>query len=271
MTLPNTSSSSHPEAGFALIVLLSVVGIGSVGVLLAVQALVPPLAQRQEVADRNLGIVAQAAMDAYRLDGSFPGDLDALQARGVVRHGGNWRRDPLGAGEELDYGLSAGALRIRSRGADGVLGTADDRERTLSEDTQMRVRQRGRLRLLRAVLTRSAYRLDGLMTPSEQLSMRDAMRDYAIAKRRWLTASASERATLTVTMTSAAATITGLAGSYGLPALPVTITGAGGLMSQLGLSETRAFDGSGAALQRDPMLGWIAVGADGTGGTDDDM
>ena len=259
------------QAGFALIVLLSVVGIGSVGVLLAVQSLVPTLRDRQASANEHLMISARAAADAYRRYGSFPADLDAMAAEGGVTDAGHWQRDPLGAGQELDYQVLASGVRIRSRGVDGQLGTADDLERTVHTDTQLRLRQRLRLRMLRAVLLRSPYRLDGLMTPAEHLLVREATRDYAAAQRQLLTATATERTLLTTVMSAAAATIDALALSYGLPAIPSSLTGAGGLMSQLGMSDSRAFDGRGAALQRDPVLGWIAVGADGTGGTDDDM
>lgn len=251
--------------------LLSVVGVGSLGVLLALQTFIPSLRERQAVTDEHLEVAADAAADAYRRNGSFPADLASLATAGGVTEAGHWQRDPLGAGQELDYQIIATGVRIRSRGIDGQLGTADDKQRLVATDTQMRLRQRLRLRMLRAVLLRSQYRLDGLMTPADQLQMRDAMRDYASAQRSWLTATTAERTLLTASMTSAAATVDALATGYGLSSLPASLIGAGGLMSQLGMSDIRAFDGSGAALQRDPVLGWIAVGADGTGGTDDDM
>ncbi|MFT7536256.1 MAG: hypothetical protein ACI85K_002210 [Hyphomicrobiaceae bacterium] len=264
------SDSSH-QGGFALIVLLSVVGVSSLGVLLAVQALVPSLRERQAVTDYHLDTAAAAAADAYRRNGSFPTDLASLATAGGVTDAGHWQRDPLGSGQELDYQIVATGVRVRSRGVDGQLGTADDNQRLVSTDTQMRLRQRLRLRMLRAVLLRSPYRWDSLMTPAEQLQMRDAMRDYAMAKRDWLTATAGERTLLAAVMAGAADTVNALGTSYGMLSLPTSLTGAGGLMSQLGMSDARAVDGSGAALQHDTVLGWIAIGADGTGGTDDDM
>lgn len=264
-------SQSSRQEGFALLVLLSVVGIGSVGVLIAAQALMPSVRERQADTDQNLETAAEAVAVAYRRNGTFPSDLDGLATAGGITDVGNWRRDPFGAGQELDYLTTASAARVRSRGVDGQLGTADDQEQLVAADTQMRVRQRLRLRMLRAVLLRSQYRYDGLMTPAEQLQMRDAMRDYATARRSWLTATAAERAILTATMSNAAAAVNAFVTAYGLPSMPSSLTGAGGLMSQLSMSDSRAFDGSGAAMQTEPVLGWIAVGADQTGGTDDDM
>jgi hypothetical protein len=53
--------------------------------------------------------------------------------------------------------------------------------------------------------------------------------------------------------------------------LPVALTGAGGLMDRLAMEDARAVDGAGAPLLLDPVVGFVAAGADGTGGTDDDM
>ncbi len=133
------------------------------------------------------------------------------------------------------------------------------------------LRQRLRLRMLRAVLLRSVSRFDSLMTAAEQAQMRDAMRDYAVAKRRWLTASAVERLTLPCALEAAANHVDALVASYSLPSLPVALVGAGGLMSQLGAKDVRAVDGQGAPLRSDPVVGWLADGNDGLGGTDDDM
>ena len=53
--------------------------------------------------------------------------------------------------------------------------------------------------------------------------------------------------------------------------MPTSLTGAGGLMGELGFPDSRAYDGSGSPLLLHPILGWVAAGSDGTGGTDDDM
>lgn len=261
----------HAQGGFALIVLLSLVGFGSIGVLLAVQALVPTLRDRSSESTDHVVIAAGAAANAYHGAGAFPSDLDALQLAGGLPATGAWRRDPYGAGQELDYGFTSSGVRIRSRGADGRLGTADDVEQVVATETQLRRRQRMRLRMLRAVLLRSAFRLSGSMSVADQAQMRTAMHSYADARRSWLTADTTQRAALTLAMGSAVASINALVALHGLPVLPTALTGAGGLMSQLSLPSTLAVDGSGAQLLADPVVGWIAVGADGIGGTDDDM
>ncbi|MCK5941636.1 MAG: hypothetical protein KAI24_06690, partial [Planctomycetes bacterium] len=184
---------------------------------------------------------------------------------------GAWRRDPFGAGEELDYGLVGSDARLRSRGGDGRLGGVDDTTIAVVGETQLRVRQRLRLRMLRAVLLRSQFRWDSAMTPGDVARMRAAMRDLAVAKRQWLGADAATRADLTTRMNAATTTIEGLVSAYGLPPIPSSLTAAGGLMSQLSMPDARAVDGAGAALLRDAVLGFVAAGADRNGGTDDDM
>lgn len=257
------------QSGFALVVLLAVVGVGSVGILLAVQAYLPVLSDRQTVAADNVTTVARAAAIAYRQNGSFPADLNALETAAGLPATGGWRRDPYSAGRELDYRVRSADLQVRSCGPDGQFGTADDCERLVATETQLRVRQRLRLRMLRAVLLRSPYRFDAGMSAAELQQMKAAMHDYAIARRRWLTADTATRVTLTATMVSATATVNGLISTYGLPALPVSLTGAGGLMSQLSMPDGRCLDGRGAVLQTDATVGWLAAGV--TGGIDDDM
>ena len=259
------------ESGFALLVMLGIIGAGSVGLLLAVQAIVPGLADRDELARANLDLAADAAQVAYRRDGAFPADLDGLAAAGGLDAAGLWRRDPYGAGEELDYGIAGSGLRVRSRGVDGQLGSSDDLEREVATETQLRVRQRLRLRMLRAVLLRSPYRHAVSMSASEEVQMRDAMRGYARARRHFLTADPAARVTLTNDMATARSTIDGLVALHAMPALPSAVTGVGGLMGQLAMPDARAVDGRGAALVIDDVLGWVAIGSDGTGGTDDDM
>jgi len=271
MTGRRTIRANGDEPGFALIVLLAVVGIGSVGLLLAVEAYLPTLRERQELSAGNLRQAEAATRVAFRRNGAFPGDLDGLSAAAGLGVDGQWRRDPFGHGEELDYSQVGADVLLRSRGVDQQLGTADDSTFRVSAETQLRVRQRLRLRMLRAVLLRSPFRLAGSMSAGDEALMRTAMRDYAVAMRQWRTADAATRTALTSTMNGATATINGLASVHALPTLPVSLTGAGGLMSQLAMQDSRAVDGRGAALLLDPVLGFVAVGADGTGGTDDDM
>lgn len=270
--MPQPSASKNPaQDGFALLVLLAVIGVGSVGILLAVQASLPALGGREAVASRNVTTAAHAARIAYRRNGAFPSDLDALAVAAGMSVEGAWRRDPFGSGQELDYGIVATGARVRSRGLDGQLDTADDGEQIVATTTQLRGRQRLRLRMLRAVLLRSPYRHDDGMTPTDEQRMRLAMRDYATARRKWLTASAPERTALDTTMTDAEATVDALVSTYGMPALPVALTGAGGLMSELSMPDRRSADGRDVPLISNSVVGWVAIGADATGGTSDDM
>lgn len=259
------------ERGFALLVLLAVLGAGSVAILLAAQALVPTLADRTAIAQARLATAQDAVRTTYRRNGALPSDLDGLAAAAGLAVDGMWRVDPYGAAQDLDYAVTGGAVRIRSRGPDGRLGTADDLRIDVAEETPLRARQRARLRLLRAVLLRSPYRLAPTMTSADAAAMRAAMRDCAVARREWLTADAAARTALTTRMATAAATIANLATAHALPPLPPAVTGAGGLMNQLGMPDAKAVDGRGRPLAGEPSLGVVAVGADGTGGTDDDM
>lgn len=269
MTQRDTQNLNGQQGGFALIVLLGVVGLGSVGILLAVEAYLPVLSDREEVAANNVATVAQATAVAYRQNASFPSDLDALEVEAGLPGTGGWRRDPFSAGQELDYQVRGSDVLVRSCGPDGLLGTADDDQQLVATETQVRVRQRLRLRMLRAVLLRSQYRFDAGMSPAQLLQMKSAMNSYAIARRQWLTADATERVTLTATIASATASVDALVSAYGLPSLPVALTGAGGLMSELSMPDGRCVDGRGVALVSDATVGWIAPGV--TGGADDDM
>ncbi|MBM4063470.1 MAG: hypothetical protein FJ265_20575 [Planctomycetes bacterium] len=265
-------NAAAPRAeGFALLVLLALVGAGSLGVLLAVQAFLPPLADAAARAQHNVATAADAAQQAFVRAGAFPADLDALAAASGLPPGGGWRNDPYGAAQDLDYGFAGADLRVRSRGPDRTFGTADDVALLAVTEDLVRVRQRARLRLLRAVLLRSPYCSSPLMSAGDRASMRTALRDCAIAKRRWRTADAAERAASTAATTAAAATVAGLRAAYGLAILPAAVTGAGGLMEQLGMPDARATDGLGRPLLGDPVLGVLAAGSDRTGGTDDDM
>ncbi len=109
------------------------------------------------------------------------------------------------------------------------------------------------------------------MSAAEEASMVAAMRDYAIARRQWLTADATTRVTLTTQMNTAAATVSALASSHACTPLPPAVTGAGGLMEGLGMPDGKAVDGIGANLISNATVGVLARGADATGGTDDDM
>ncbi|MCR9246610.1 MAG: hypothetical protein NXI31_16380 [bacterium] len=273
MTVPRQCRdvpANGSENGFALLVMFAIVGTASLGIVLAV-GLLAPIADADARSEQHVATAEAAARDQFRASGAFGATMDDLVNASHGRVGGPWRVDPWGSGQDLDYGFVGSSLRLRARGADRTLGTADDVTATISAEDLVRARQRARLRLIRAVLTRSSYRWAATMTNPEEAQMRQAMRDYAIARRAWLTADAPTRATLTNTMTTAAATVSSLASAHGCTPLPLAVTGAGGLMQGLGMADGRAIDGLGAALLPDATLGVIARGADGTGGTDDDM
>lgn len=96
------------------------------------------------------------------------------------------------------------------------------------------------------------------------------MRGFALAQRQWRTASNAERVALQATMDTCT-TALGLLLATASYVVPTAVTGAGGFMSRLGLSDSRAVDGVGRSYALHPVLGVIAVGYDGVGGTDDDM
>ncbi|MCA8948811.1 MAG: type II secretion system protein [Planctomycetes bacterium] len=258
------------ERGFALLVMLGVIASASLALVIAVEAFAPR-ADRDVRVEQNLAFVERAARDEFRRDGAFPADLDALAASVGGLASASWRGDPWSSAQDLDLTRVGSSLRIRSRGADGVLGTADDPVAIVPAEDLVRVRQRGRLRLIRAVLARSQYCLAGTMTAGERAAMLAALRDYALARREWLTADTAARVALGTRLTDAETTVAAIAAAHACPALPTAVTGAGGLMAGLGLPDGRAVDGVGAVLLRNGTVGVVARGADGIGGTDDDM
>ena len=271
MTAHAPIAAGTGESGFALLVMLGLIGMGSVGILFCVQRFVPPLADVVMRTDDNLATVQSRARAAFCSNGAFPASLAALATATGLDANGTWRRDPHGFAQDLDYQIVATGLRVRSRGPDHNLGTADDITVDVATEPQLRARQRERLRLVRAVLLRSPYRYVATMTAADQATMRSAMHSYAIARRQWLTATVSERATLTTQMTAATAAIDALVTGYARPPLPAALTGAGGLMEQLAMPDLRAVDGVGNPWLGNPSVGVLAAGGDSTGGTDDDM
>lgn len=265
------SSGDDPQRGFALLVLLGVVGFGSVGILLAVQSFLPPLADVPVRAERNLETVDRAARFAFRTGGAFPANLTALIAATHLDGNGDWRIDPWASPTDLDYRRVTAGANVRSRGRDKRLGTADDVAAVVLAEDLVRVRQRARLRLIRAVLSRSQYCSTPSMTPADHDAMRAAMRDQATSRRAWLTADAPTRVSLQATLTASAATIAALRSTHACPPIPNRVVGAGGLMGQLGMPDSRGVDGIGRRLLRDVTIGVVAAGFDRTGGTDDDM
>jgi type II secretory pathway pseudopilin PulG len=259
------------QRGFALLVLLAVVGIGSAGVLLAVQGLARFVDDRRPRAEANVAFVAAGAHAAFVATGAFPASLDALAGSRGWQTAGAWRTDPYGAGADVEYRSQTGGRRVRSRGFDGRLGTADDVRVDLAAEEPLRLRQRGTLRLLRARLLASPFRSAATMSTTDRQDLRQRTRDYANARRAFLTAGAAERAVLQATMDAARTAIETLCTAHGCPPLPTRMTGASGLPRRLGLPDSRAVDGLGRRLLPDPAVGFVAAGNDRTGGTDDDM
>lgn len=267
----NSNEATTDQRGFALLVLLGVIGAATLAIVLAAQKFLPPLGARVPTVVANLTTVQQAAAAVSRRTGTVPANLDALAAGAGLAPQGAWRRDPFGVAQDLDYRRTAAVLTVRSRGLDRRLNTADDVVTTVPAERSLRLRQRARLRLLRALLLRSPYRLQPTMSAAEQTAMRSALRDAARVRRSWLTADATARAALTVLRNDAAAVIAALTSLHACPPLPVALTGAAGLASRIGSTDTKMFDGSGRRLVADPVLGMVATGNDRRRGTDDDM
>ena len=256
-----STAATADQRGFALLVLLGVIGAATLAIVLAVQKFLPPLGARVTTQTTNLTTVQQAAAAVHRRTGTFPANLDALATASGLAPQGAWRRDPFGVAQDLDY----------RRRLDRRLNTADDAVATVPAERSLRLRQRARLRLLRALLLRSPYRLQPTMSAAEQTAMRAALRDAAVVQRSWLTADAAARAALTVRRNDAAAVIAALTSLHSCPALPVALTGAAGLATRIGSTDTKMFDGSGRRFVADPVLGMLATGTDRRRGTDDDM
>lgn len=266
-----SSASNGPQRGFALLALLAVVGAGSMLLVVAAQRLVPPQGQQVRVAAGNLATCVAAAELAFHRNGAFPTSFDQLALAAGLEPTGSWRRDPFGAAQDFVWSRNGTRLLLRSRGIDRRANTADDVTATVPAERGVRLRQRGRLRLLRALLAVSPYRQSGAMTAGDRSAMRAAMRDLAIVQRLWLGADATTRTLLAARRSTATSTIDTLATANACTALPSALFGPSGLMASLGLPDTYAKDGLGRNLARHPSLGVVARGNDRAGGTDDDM
>lgn len=256
------------QGGFAyvaLLVLTSVVGL--VGAV-ALDGLVRRDTALPAITADRLAAVAATAAEQYRLTGVLPASLAALP-NGAANL--EWRRDPWRDGVDVDYRIRQRNLELRSRGQDGRLRTGDDILMVVDDEPLLRLRQRGRLRILRAVLTSSSFRNSVFMPAATRQQLVAAMRQLAIAKRNWYFADASTRAALTVQMAAAQQVVVDTSTAFGLLPLPTRLLGGTGLLAALGLPDTRAVDALGRTMGIDPVLGFVARGGDRAGGTDDDM
>lgn len=259
------------QRGFALLVLLSVIGSAAMAIVLAATAMLPVLSLRAGQTATNVETALLAARLGFLRNGAFPTTLTNAATAAGLDSLGTWRRDPYYAAVDLGYGMSGSSLRVRGRGPDLALGTADDVTYLLPTERHVRLRQRTRLRLLRAVLMASPFRTAPTMTTVERTAMRDAMRDYAIAQREWLGADPLTLAALASRMGTDTTMISTLVATHACTPLPATLTGAGGLASVLGMADTLFVDGLGQPLIAHASLGVVAQGSDLLGGTNDDM
>jgi hypothetical protein len=259
------------QHGVALLLLLVLMASASVAAIALVQQVQPPLALRHIDTAERLATARGALATAYRRNGAFPTSLAGLAGPAGLPAAGSWRIDPFGAAQDFDYRSTAPSAEVRSRGVDGQLRTADDALMVAAAETPLRARQRGRLRLLRALLFRSQYRTVPTMTAPERDAMRNAMRQLAGSRRSFLLASSTERVALAASIAAATSTISSLCTLRGCTALPAGLTGSGGLLTRIGASDAAGIDGRNRPLLLDTALGILAAGNDTVRGTDDDM
>ncbi|MHC5063308.1 MAG: hypothetical protein ACYTG5_04975 [Planctomycetota bacterium] len=262
------------QDGFAMLALIiAVAAAGAAGLAIFGNKFSRPVEVEHlaSVADR-LSLTREAAQQVYQQSGSFPANLGALAIAIGLDSAGEWRLDPFGGGSDLDYQVSGvpANLVIRSRGPDGALGTGDDRSIQLSEQIPGRARTRGHLRLLRARFFNSSLMDDPGMAPVERMALRTHMSNYAIAQRQLLFAAPSDKPALIAARDLAAAQIQAIRSSHGLPPIPSSSTGPGGLCEALGIPDALGTDGFGSLLLTGEV-GFISAGGDRTGGTDDDL
>jgi hypothetical protein len=258
--------------GFVLLVLLGVIGIGGVAVVFAVQKLAPASSGFAVRVQTDLATIAGAARDAFARNRAFPANLSALATTAGLPGFGTWRTDPWGAGLDYDYRVLASGVRVRSRGTDGRLNTADDVVLDATAEPALRAVQNARLRLLRAVHFAALQRAIDAVTgtpPSTRTELRAAARTLATSRRRWWFADATERSALTAAMAGADATITA-AQAYAGWTVPTALTGSGGMCQRLGLPDSRAVDPRGRTLLLQRRIGFAARGYDGTANNNDD-
>ncbi len=272
MSAGSNYDATNCERGFALLVLLALIGAGATGILLAVNHFVPVLADVDERVRVDLGTVQQAATEAGLRAGAFPVDLDAVATVVGLPATGDWRRDPWDPAQDLDYAVTGSGLRVRSRGPDRQLNTADDVQVQVGNEALLRPRQRGRLRLLRAAFCRELQQqltAVGAVAPTGA-EVCDALRDAAAAQRAWSGADAAQRVVLSGRLTTAASVVAAAKTAVSWVE-PIALTGAGGFLERIHADDSRGVDGKGQPLLMHTTLGVIAVGNDGVGGTDDDM
>lgn len=257
------------ERGFALLFMMILIGAAGGVFLLAVDSFVTVGADRAGRAATAMAELRRAAHDMYLRTGAAPASAATAVAGGGLRPERQF--DPYGWNADFGWSVTATAITIRSRGEDRVLGNADDPVMTLPLQEPGRASTRSRLRLLRAQLLRSPFRLAVGMSAADEADLRSWTGQYAQACRRWIDEPANQGA-LSATMTTLQAQIASLCTASGCLPLPASVTGVGGIMAGIGNVDARAFDGFRRGLQRDDAVGLKSVGADGAPGSPgDDM
>lgn len=269
---PAAGRGRRAERGAVLLMIMAVLGatiLVSAGVLGDDAA--TPRDERLALAAECVDVLGRAAAEARRSSGAWPADLPSLVAAAPVSSLDLATADPTRPGFDVTYAVTAGVgVTVSAAGPDGVAGNGDDLAASASESVIARAPTRNRLALLRTAFLLSGYMDDPGMTPAERASLRDAVRDWSLARRAYLYADASGRAALQSQMDAAESTITSLRTSYGLPPIPPNATGPGGLLSGIGLPDSLGVDAFGNTFDTG-LAGFVSRGADGSAGTPDDL
>jgi hypothetical protein len=263
------------QRGFALLALLASLGALTLMVVFAVASMQPAGHRDGVCLEERMAALQAASLAQFRQSGQVPVALpDGVWIDPVVDVVAV-RQDPYGNGIDLQVQSLPQGLLIRSSGPDRQPGNADDVTALVSLEVGQRQRQRARLRLLRAV---AAVRLQAAvdqatlaaLVPPPEPAVAPAMRELAKLRREDWSGSLPERVARTARMAELEGVLLAHQ-AYAGWMLPAAVTGAGGLMQRLGLSDALAVDGLGRPLRLHATLGVVAIGNDGIQGTNDDM
>jgi len=279
MSWPAVCCSASPNAvsqrGFALLALLGSLGALTLMVVLAAGSMQPASNADGVSLEARLAALQAASLAQFRQTGQVPVALPDPTWIDPAVDGLAVRRDPYGAGADLQVQSVPQGMLIRSCGPDRQFGTVDDVSSLVSLEVGQRQRQRARLRLLRAV---AAVRLQAAvdqaalaaLVPPPEPRVAQAMRELAKLRREDWSGSLAERIVRTARVAELD-TVLLAHQAYAGWLQPLAVTGAGGLMQRLGLADAIAVDGLGRPLRLHATLGVVAIGNDGIVGTSDDM
>lgn len=243
---------------------------GSLAAIAVVSAQMTMRIDKQAEAERRVAALAEAGNELYLRTGSFPNNLLELV---TLSQSSEWEllaADPYGSLENIDVSVVGDQLLVSSRGPDGQLGTLDDVVTGVHARTAGRARTRNRLRILRAVFSTSGYYDSAMVTPADRATLLQAMTDYTTKCRLLDYVSPLDQAQALIEIGAARVTIESITQAAGLPAVPASATGPGGLLESLGLPDSLGTDGYGHTWVTD-VVGINSPGRDGTGGTIDDF